>query len=215
MTDTTDLTLYHAPNSRSSGVLTLLEALDADYRIHLVDFSKGDHKHEGFLALNPMGKVPVVKHGSTIVTEQVAIYQYLAEIYPDKKLCPPVGDPDRGAFLRWLSFYGSCFEPAIIDRSQQRTNDNLASSPYGDFDTTFATVVKQLTENEYIAGHQFTSADVLWGSALGWIIRFELVPESSVLTSYVKRITSEPWFASAAAKDEGFARQLEKSKNGQ
>lgn len=206
---TDDLIFYHAPNTRSSGVLTLLEELQAEYQIVLLDFATQQHKQAEFLSINPMGKVPTIVHQGHVITEQIAVYQYLAELFPDQGLAPLIGDAQRGAFLRWLAFYGCCFEPAIIDRSAQHAPDNPTSSPYGDFDTTFATVVAQLTAHPYIAGDKFSAADVLWGSALGWITQFGLVPETDVIADYVARVTGRPSFAAANQKDSGFAKQLE------
>src|SRR5262249_54635935 len=127
------VTLYHSPNTRSSGALTLLEELGAEYDIHLLDMrKKGEQRQPAYLAINPMGKVPAVKHGAPIVPEQVAISTYLPDLYPEAGLAPAIGDPLRGPYLRWLVFYGSCFEPAIIDKSQKHAPAPQAMSPYGD-----------------------------------------------------------------------------------
>ncbi len=204
------ITFYHAPNTRSSGVLTLLQALDADFDVKLISFAKGEHKSAEFLAINPMGKVPAISYQGTVVTEQVAIYLFLADLYADKGLAPALDDPKRGAYLRWMAYYGSSFEPAIIDRSSQITHSSKAACPYGDFDTMLNTVMGQLQSHSYIAGDEFTAADVLWGSALGWIIGFKLLPESEVLVEYVKRATAHPCFAAGNAKDQEYLEQMSK-----
>lgn len=114
------LTLYHSPRSRSRGARMLLEELGADYEVHAFDLTTGQHKSPEFLAINPLGKVPTLCHGDAVLTEQVAVYLYAAELYPEAGLSPAVGDPLRGAYLRWMAFYGTCFEPAIVDRSMKR-----------------------------------------------------------------------------------------------
>ena len=139
-----ELTFYHAPNTRSTGTLILLEELGAPYRLELVDLKAGAQREPAYLAVNPMGKVPALKHGDALVTEQVAVYLYLADLFPKAKLAPAIDDPLRGPYLRWLAFYGSCFEPAIIDRSQKREPAPRGMNPYGDFETMFKTLTDQL-----------------------------------------------------------------------
>ena len=107
MSDT--VTLYHAPNSRSSAALTLLEELGAPYRLHVLNLNAGDQRQPAYLAVNPMGKVPAITHGGALITEQVAIFIYLADLFSNAGLAPQIGDPLRGPYLRWLVFYGSCF----------------------------------------------------------------------------------------------------------
>jgi glutathione S-transferase len=133
-----------------------------------------------------MGKVPAVKYGDAVVTEQVAVYLYLADLFPKAQLAPAIEDPLRGPYLRWLAFYGSCFEPAIIDRSQKREPAPRAMSPYGEFDTMFKTLTDQLAAGPYLLGMRFLAVDVLWG-ALGWITHFGLIPAVPVIQSYVER----------------------------
>src|SRR5262245_65827460 len=93
------VTLYHAPNTRSGGTRILLEELEADYELHVLDLKRNAHRSPEYLAVNPMGKVPAIRHGDAIVTEQVAIYLYLADLYPETGLAPPIGHPLRGPYL--------------------------------------------------------------------------------------------------------------------
>jgi glutathione S-transferase len=137
MTSTPALTFFHSPNTRSTGTLTLLKELGAEYQLHLINMKQGEQRKPEYLAINPMGKVPALKHGEAIITEQVAIYIYLADLYPEAGLAPKIGNPLRGPYLRWMAFYGSSFEPAVVDRAQKREPAPQAMSPYGDFDTMF------------------------------------------------------------------------------
>ena len=114
------VTLYHSPQSRSVGALVLLEELGADYVLHTLDFAKGEQRHADYVHVNPMGKVPAIVHDGALVTEQGAVYAYLADLYPEAGITPAIGDALRGPYLRWLFFYGSSFEPALIDRSMKR-----------------------------------------------------------------------------------------------
>jgi glutathione S-transferase len=186
------ITLYHAPNTRSSGALTLLEELGAPYDLKVINMKAGEQRQPAFLAVNPMGKVPAVVHRGALITEQVAIYIYLADLFPQAKLAPSLDDPQRGPYLRWLAYYGSCFEPAAVDRMMKRDPGPPSTVPYGDFDTMFSTVTDQLGRGPYLLGERFSAADVLWGGALTWMTMFKLIPELPVVASYVARNAARP-----------------------
>jgi glutathione S-transferase len=195
------VTLFHSPNTRSSGVLILLEELGAEYQLQVLNMKTNEQRGPQYLAINPMGKVPALRHGDVIVTEQVAIYLYLADLYPEAGLAPPIGDPLRGPYLRWMVFYGSCFEPAVVDRAQKREPATPAMSPYGDYDTMLKTLTDQLAKGPYLLGDRFTAADVLWGTALTWTTMFKLVPELPVIKAYIDRLNARPSVARVRAKD--------------
>lgn len=202
---TINLTLHHCPNSRSTGVLALLEELKAPYELHVMNMKKKENREPAYLAINPMGKVPAIVHEGALVTEQVAIYTYLADVFSEAKLAPPLGDPLRGPYLRWMAFYGSCFEPALIDRWLKREVPDQATTGYGSFDDVFNTLLAQLAKGPYLLGEQFTALDVLWGTALGWMDMFELLPKRSEIGEYVKRVHSRPAIIAAQAKDQALA----------
>ncbi len=195
------ITLFHAPNTRSSATMILLEELGAPYDLHILNMKAGEQRAPAYLAINPMGKVPAVTHGAALITEQVAIYIYLADLFPQAGLAPTLNDPQRGPYLRWLVFYGSCFEPAVVDRAMKREPGRPSTVPYGDFDTMFGTLVKQLESGPYFLGERFSAADLLWGSALTWMSAWKLVPDLPVIAAYVQRFTARPSFAKVKAKD--------------
>jgi len=198
---TSELTFFHAPQSRSAGVRILLEELGAPYRLHLLDLKAGEQRRPDYLAINPMGKVPALKDGDALITEQVAIYIYLADRFPQAGLAPAIGDPLRGPWLRWIAYYGSCFEPAVIDRSLQREPAARATSPYADYDTMLQTLTDQLARGPWLLGERYTSADVLWGTALNWTTRFKLVPELPLIRAYIERVGARPAAQRARAAD--------------
>jgi glutathione S-transferase len=195
------ITLFHSPQTRSSGTLTLLEELGAPYELNVLNMKAGEQRKPTYLAVNPMGKVPAILDGDALVTEQVAIYIHLADRFPAAKLAPALDDPQRGPYLRWLVYYAASFEPAVVDRSQQRAPAPSAMCPYGDFDTMLKTLTDQLAEGPYLLGDRFTAADVLWGGALHWTTMFKLVPEQPIIMDYVKRVTSRPAYQRVLAKD--------------
>jgi glutathione S-transferase len=204
MTDDRKLTFYHSPNSRSSGTLFLLEELGAPYDLHVLDIRKGDQRQPAYLAVNPMGKVPGIKHGDALVTEQVAILLYLADTFAEAKLAPSLSDPLRGPYLRWAVFYAACFEPALSDRVAKH-EPSAMMSPYGDFDTMLTALRSQLAQGPYILGERFSVADVLWGSALRWTTMFKLVPETPDIMAYVERVNGRPAAIRAREKDASLA----------
>ena len=194
------VTLFHSPNTRSAGARALLEELDVPYDLHVLNMKKGEQREPKYLAVNPMGKVPAILHDGALVTEQPAVYLYLADLYPQKGFAPPIGDSLRGPYLRWMVFYGSSFEPAIVDKSQNITPPPRMSS-YGDYETVLSTVNQQLSKGPYILGEKFTAADVLWGMALKWTVGFKLVPPTPTIEAYIERVNSRPGMQRAAAKD--------------
>lgn len=195
------LIFYHSPKTRSSSVLALLEELDAPYTLRDLNFRIGAQRGPEYLAINPMGKVPAIVHDGALVTETPAIFIYLADAFPQKKLAPPIGDPLRGPYLRWLVFYSAAFEPAALDRLTKREPPPRGMSPYGDFDTTLATVESQLAAGPYLLGARLTAADVLWGMALRMMIAFGGLPATPVLSDYVARICARPAVARVDATD--------------
>lgn len=205
MNPTRYVTFFHAPNSRSSCTHALLEELGVDYDMHVLDLNAGTQRDPGYLAINPMGKVPAIRHGEALVTEQPAVMMYLADLYPEKHLAPPVGDPLRGPYLRWMVFYGSCFEPGLTDCSLQREPAPLMQSPYGTWENVLETLGRQLEAGPWLLGERFTAADVLWGCALNWGMAFKLVPETPVFRAYADRVLSRPAMQRAQRKDEELA----------
>ena len=130
------ITLFHSPQTRSSGALALLEELKAPYKLHVLNMKAGEQRQPAFLAVNPMGKVPAILHGDVLITEQVAIGIYLADLFPEAGITPAIGDALRGPYLRWYVFYAACFEPAMVDKAMKREPGNAAMVPYGDLTTT-------------------------------------------------------------------------------
>jgi len=204
---TRKIDFYHAPNSRSGGTLALLEELNSDYALHLLNFKTGEQRQSAYRAINSMSKVPAIVHDGVLVTEQPAVFMYLADLYPEAGLAPPIGDPLRGAYLRWLIFYGSCFEPALVDRSLNRDPAPPSTSPYGTWEDVMHTLQAQLAKGPYMLGERFTAADVLWGGALHWTTLFKLVPETPEIRAYVERVIARPAMQRAAAKDAQYLSQ--------
>ena len=200
------LTLYHAAPSRSSITRWMLEEVGEPYDIHLLSLSKGENRAADYLAVNPMGKVPALKHGDVVITEGAAICTYLADEFPRAKLNVPVGTPRRGVYLKWLFFGPSCIEPAMTDRAFPRKEEaRRAMLGYGDFDTAMEVVAKAVEKGPYLLGEQFTAADVVIGSTLRFGMMFKLIPERPEFTAYVGRLATRPALQRAEAGDKELA----------
>src|SRR5262249_26601225 len=196
------LTLYHAAPSRSSITRWMLEEVGEPYDVHLLNLSRGDTHTPDYLAVNPMGKVPALKHGDVIITETAAICAYLADEFPGAKLNVPIGDPRRGPYLKWLFFSPNCLEAAMMDRAFPRKEEaRRASLGYGDFDTATDVVAKAVGGSGYLLGEQFTAADVVIGSTLRFGMMFKLLPERPEFVAYTGRLAKRPALMRAEAKD--------------
>jgi glutathione S-transferase len=198
-----ELTLYHAAPSRSSIVRWMLEELGEPYDLHVLSLAKGEQLAPDYLAINPMGKVPALKHRGVVVTEAAAICTYLADEFPRAKLNVPIGDPRRGPYLKWLFFGPSCVEPAMIDRAAPRQEQpRRGMLGYGDFDTVMEVLAKAVEPGPYFMGEQFTADDVVVGSTLRWGMMFKLIPERAEFTAYKARLEQRPALARAVALDQ-------------
>jgi glutathione S-transferase len=195
------ITLFHAPQTRSSGALALLEELNAPYKLHSLNMKAGEQRQSAYLSLNPMGKVPAILHGDTLVTEQVAIGIYLADLFPEAGITPAIGDALRGPYLRWYVFYAACFEPALVDKAMKREPGPVAMVPYGDLTTTLNALTTQLSKGPWILGDRFTATDVLWGTALTWMVGFGLVDAVAPIRNYIDLWNARPSVAKVAKID--------------
>ncbi len=197
-----DLVLYHAVPSRSATVRWMLEEVGEPYDVHLLKLSEGDQQKPDYLAINPQGKVPALKHKGVVFTEVAAICTYLADAFPNAKLAVPANDPRRGVYLQWLFFGPSCMEPAVSDRAFPRKDAPRAGAiGYRDIDTLADIVARAVAKGPYLMGEQFTAADVVVGSGIRWGTMFKLIPERDAFKPYVERIAARPASQRAEAKD--------------
>ena len=201
-----NLTLYHVAPSRSSVVLWMLEELGEPYDLYVMGFKTGETRSADYLRINPMGKVPALKHGETVITEGAAICTYLADAFPQAKLNVPLGDARRGPYLKWLFFGPSCLEPAMIDRRFPRSSDApRAALGYGDYETVLNVLSDAVRAGPYLLGEQFTAADVVIGSGIRWGMIFKGVPERPEFVAYAKRLEERPAAKRSTAKDQELA----------
>ena len=203
------LTLYTNPHSRGGMVRWMLEECGADYDTVAVAFG-AEIKAPAYRAINPMGKVPALAHGDTVLTESLAIITWLAEHYPDKALIPPAGSDARGEYYRWLCF-ALHLEYAAVDRWRGVENnaEQRKAIGYGDFDTAFAVLKARLQDRAHIIGEQFTALDLYYSGLLQWLIqRAQVLPADSVYLDYMNRHLARPAHQRAVALDEALLAEM-------
>ncbi|MCS4534416.1 glutathione S-transferase family protein [Neisseria montereyensis] len=202
-----NLTLYTMPQSRGTNVLWMLEECGARY--DTVALSEQSIKSPEYLAINPLGKVPALRHGNHIITETAAIITYLAEQFPDKQLIPDATDEERGQYYRWLLF-SIQFEYAARDKQRNIQNNEAQRSAvgYGDFDTAFDMICQHIGNHEYMVGNHFSALDIYYGGLLTWFTQYARVfPANPILTAYFDRLYTRPAFQQAQTIDQKLAVQ--------
>jgi len=206
-----EIVFFHHPNSRGRMVHWMLEECGAPYRVHLLDFAKGDHKSAEYLALNPMGKVPCVVHRGVVVTEAAAICAYLADAFPESNLAPACNDPARGTYLRWMYFAAACVEPAVVDRRLGRPAPERPNVlGYGTYESTLDTVERAITPGPWLVGDRFTTADLCMTTQIGWGFMSKSIEPRPAFTEYVARRDERPAFQRAEAKTRELQARLQR-----
>ena len=199
MTDT--LVLYTNPMSRGRIARWMLEEVGAPYRTEILEYGT-TMKLPEYLAINPMGKVPAIRHGESIVTECSAICAYLADAFPEAKLAPPL--EARAAYYRWLFFTAGPLEAAVTDRSLglEPNAEQQGRVGYGTYETVIDTLERVVTAGDYIAGVRFTAADVYVGSHIGWGMQFGSIEERPAFRDYWARVSDRDAFRRANELDD-------------
>lgn len=198
---TEEVIFFTNPQSRGAMIHWMLEEVGCPYKVVVKQFGP-DMKSPEYLAINPMGKVPAIKHGDRIVTETGAILCYLADTFPEAKLAPPPGE--RDAYYRWLFFVAGCCEPAMGNKSvgwDPDTPDLQGRFGYGSYGRTIETVAQAVDGQRFIAADHFTAADLYMASFLHWGMMFGVVEKRPVFEAYVAHHVGRP--AAVRAEEKG------------
>jgi glutathione S-transferase len=198
------LTFYTNPMSRGRIVRWMLEEVGHPYETVLLEYG-GSMKGPDYLAINPMGKVPAIKHGGCVVTEAAAICAYLADAFQDAGLAPPPGNSERGPYYRWMFFAAGPVEAIITGKALGllAPPDKSRMAGYGSFEETVDTLEKAASGfDPYICGDQFTAADVYVGASIGWGMEFGIIEQRPAFTAYVDRVKERPAYKRAMEIDD-------------
>jgi glutathione S-transferase len=180
----------------------MLHELGIPFDVEHLDIRAGQGQTPEYLALNPLGKVPTIIHGDTVVTEAAAICCYLADTFPEAGLAPALDDPIRGAYLRWLFFSPSTIEPALIDRGRQYEAQDSSQNSYRDWETLLAMLLDLVGKADpWLLGQKFTTVDVVMGAAIRFSYMFGILPKDPVFAAYIARIDARPAYQRAQELD--------------
>jgi len=196
-----ELVFYTNPMSRGRIVRWMLEEVGAPYRTEILGYADS-MKAPAYLAVNPMGKVPAITHGDTVVTEGAAICAYCAEAFPNAGLAPT--DDERADYYRWLFFAAGPAEQAITNRSMgvAPTAEQERMAGYGNYDRMVDVLEHAVAAHPYIAGDRFTAADVYVGAQVMWGLQFGSLPKRAAFEDYAGRLASREALVRAAALDD-------------
>jgi len=194
------ITLYHHPFSRAAGTLWALEEVGQPYELKFVDLMKGGQKAPEIVALNPMGKLPILTDGDAVVTEVAAIALYLGDRYALKCLAPGLDDPKRAAYLRWSLFAPSVIEPGAYAKLS-KWEFKPSQAGWGDYDAMLNAIETAIAGKQFLLGDEFSMADVVFGGTLRYMLRFKMLDERPLFTQYVDRLGQRPALQRADARN--------------
>jgi glutathione S-transferase len=186
-----DLVFYTNPMSRGRIVRWMLEEVGQPYRTEILDYGS-TLKGAAYLAVNPMGKIPAIKHGDTVVTECAAICAYLADAFPQAGLAPPLDD--RGDYYRWLFFAAGPIEAAVTARSLgfEPKPEQERMAGFGSLGHVMDALETAVTGRQYIARGKFSAADVYVGSQIGWGMQFGSIEKRPAFEAYFAGLFNRP-----------------------
>ncbi|WP_423458697.1 glutathione S-transferase family protein [Ottowia sp. VDI28] len=187
---TASLTFYTHPMSRGRVARWMLEETGLPYETVLLEYGS-TMKAPEYRAINPMGKVPAIKHGDTVVTENAAIAMYLADLVPDKQLAPPVGSAERGPYYRWISFMGP-LEQLMVAKTGGHALPDPRMAGFGTEQDLLDTLEGALKDKEHLAGNHFTAADLLVAASVGWYLQFKLLEARPAFVQFATRHRPRP-----------------------
>jgi len=201
------LKLYHSNQSRSVRPRWLLEELGVPYEVVRLDLHALEQKKPEYLKINPNGAVPALTDGDLALFESGAIVQYLADKFPEQRMAPPVGTPARGLYYQWVHYAMSGLEPPILAiflhtvlRPEAQRVPMLVTEARQQLSGALGVVEQALAGRPFILGKDFTAADVMVGSMLGWARMMSIIgDELKNVSDYVTRLSARPAFARATA----------------
>jgi glutathione S-transferase len=185
------IVLYHHPFTRAANVVWMLEEVGVPYELKYLDLQAGEQKRPEIMALNPMGKLPILQDDKATVTESAAIGLYLADRYALGKLAPSPHDSDRGAYFRWCLFAPSVIEPGSMAKAANWTFRE-SNAGFGNYESMIRTMQSAISSRTWVLGEQFSMADVIFGGTVSYMLRFKMLEPLPEFTSYNERLEQRP-----------------------
>lgn len=195
-----EIVLYAYPfRSRAERVLWALSELGLPHKVIRLDPFKGETLSAEFLALNPCAKVPVLVHGEQVFTESLAIMEYLNDISPAVKLVP-LNIPDSYHYRKAVYYAATEIEPYLWISDQSTRLAMLYSWPEGTdascmrhLEKTLPPVFDWLDSRAYMAGDDFSLADIYYYQLITWAKNYDL-PIPAAVEAYLQRLSARPAF---------------------
>ena len=195
------IVVYHHPFTRAANVVWMLEEAEVQYELRYVDIMGGDHKDPKIVAMNPMGKLPILTDGDTVVTESAAIGLYLADRYAYGRLAPRADDPARGTYLRWSLFAPSVIEPGSMAKAAGWSYKE-GQAGWGSHDAMLSAMESAVGKGDFILGKQFSMADIIFGGTLRFMLMFKMIDPRPSFVAYAERLGARPALQRAQAKND-------------
>jgi glutathione S-transferase len=194
------IVLYHHPFTRAANVVWMLEEVGVAYELRYVDLMAGAQKAPEVLALNPMGKLPILTEGDVVVTESAAIGLYLADRHAYGRLAPRVDDPARGTYLRWSLFAPSVIEPGSMAK-MAGWSFKEGQAGWGSHEAMLSAMESAIAHRAFVLGDTFSMADVIFGGTVRYMLSFKLVEPRPTFTAYAERLAARPALQRAEARN--------------
>lgn len=198
------IVVYHHPWSRAASTVWMLEEIGVEHELRFVDIMAGQQKSPELLALNPMGKLPIVTDGDVVMTESAAIGLYLADRYAPGRLAPALDDPARGPYLRWSLFAPSVIEPGAMAK-QAGWPVREGQAGWGSFDAMLGAMESAIAGRSYILGDAFSMADVIFGGTIRYMLMMKMIEPRPAFTAYAERLGERPALQRADARNAAIA----------
>ena len=194
------IVLHHHPFSRAATTVWMLEEVGVEYELKFVDIMSGDQKKEDVTSRNPMGKLPLLVDGDTVVTESAAIGLYLADRYAPGRLAPKLDDAARGTYFRWSLFAPSVIEPGSMARAG-KWEVRVGAAGWGSYEDMITTMDSAIEGRDFVLGKEFSMADIIFGGTIAYMLAFKMLESRPSFNAYAERVKDRPAYARSQARN--------------
>ena len=194
-----NLTLYYYPRTRATRARWIIEEIGVKYDAVLVNLKEGAQKEPDYLAIHPLGRVPALRHGDTVVYESLGICLYLADRFPDSRLAPELSAPDRAPYCQWMAYSMGTVEPGLLAIYRAKKQPDKLEEAQENF-RQIVEVLDNALAGPFLLGENISAADIMNGSMMAWANSLSVVPQDSAVARWVQRLTDRPAYQRAVSK---------------